>query len=95
MVGTPSASLVTVTTLLLSCFLPEVSAFWRLPCNNPVSIERSDPIVSPGVVASHLHTIMGGNGFDFTMDFKKARSSTCSSCTVQQDLSNYWVPNLY
>lgn len=81
--------------LALSCFAPGTSAFWRLPCLNPLLIERADPIVNSGAVAGHLHTIMGGNGFNFTMDYDDARSSTCSSCTVTADSSNYWIPTLY
>lgn len=95
MVGTSSTSMATITTLIFSCLLPGASAFWRLPCRNPAVIERADPIVNPGAVSSHLHTIMGGNGFDFTMDYNKARASTCSSCIVEQDLSNYWIPTLF
>ena len=56
---------------------------------------RADPIVNPGKVAGHLHTIMGGNGFDFTMDYEQALNSTCSTCAVTKDLSNYWTPSLF
>lgn len=38
---------------------------------------------------------MGGNGFGFTMDYNQARNSTCSTCSVKEDLSNYWTPNLF
>jgi hypothetical protein len=72
-----------------------VSAFWRLPCKAPLVVERADPIVNPGAVAGHVHTIMGGNGFGFDMDFASTQKSTCSSCTVSKDFSNYWVPTLY
>ncbi|KAF8418952.1 WSC-domain-containing protein [Tirmania nivea] len=71
------------------------TAFWRLPCASPLLVERADPIVNPGKVAGHLHTIMGGNGFGFEMDYNQARSSTCSTCSVKEDLSNYWTPNLF
>ena len=81
--------------LALTTLIPQAAAFWRLPCLNKLLVERNDPIVSPGSVAGHLHTIMGGNGFNFTMDYQKARASTCSSCTVKQDLSNYWIPNVF
>lgn len=36
-----------------------VDAFWRLPCAAPLVTERADPIVNPGKVAGHVHTIMG------------------------------------
>jgi hypothetical protein len=84
--------LVLATTLL---FATETVAFWRLPCGRPVSVQRADPIVNPGVPAGHLHTVMGGSGFDVNTDFNKARSSTCSSCKVKEDLSNYWIPALF
>lgn len=29
------------------------------------------------------------------MDYEDARSSSCSSCPIKQDLSNYWTPALY
>jgi hypothetical protein len=29
------------------------------------------------------------------MDYADTQASTCSSCKVKQDLSNYWVPTLY
>jgi len=29
------------------------------------------------------------------MDYDQARSSTCSTCSVKEDLSNYWTPNLF
>lgn len=80
---------------LLSTLAVPATAFWRLPCKVPIVSERADPVVSPGKVAGHVHTIMGGNGFGFTMDYARARASTCSSCTVSKDMSNYWVPSLY
>jgi hypothetical protein len=76
-------------------FIHQATAFWRLPCNGPLVVQRADPIVTPNKVSGHVHTIMGGNGFGFNMDYNQARSSSCSSCSVKQDLSNYWVPALY
>lgn len=80
---------------LLALTASPVAAFWRLPCQAPVVVERADPIINPGVVSPHLHTIMGGNGFGFSMDYAQTQASTCSTCTVQKDLSNYWIPNLW
>jgi Domain of unknown function (DUF1996) len=80
---------------LLALTASPVTAFWRLPCKAPVLIERADPIINPGVASPHLHTIMGGSGFGFNMDYAQTQASQCSSCTVQKDLSNYWVPNLW
>jgi hypothetical protein len=71
------------------------NAFWRMPCSGRLSLERADPVVSPGMVSGHVHTISGGNGFGFSMDYKQANASTCSSCPIKKDLSNYWTPKLY
>lgn len=82
-----------VAAALLS--VAPVDAFWRLPCKAPLLVERADPIVNPGKPSGHLHTIMGGNGFGFDMDYADTQASTCSSCTVTKDFSNYWVPSLF
>ncbi|TDZ28163.1 hypothetical protein C8035_v001935 [Colletotrichum spinosum] len=71
------------------------TAFFKIPCSRPVVVERADPIVNPGVLSGHLHTIMGGSGFDFSMTYEQARASSCSTCKVTADLSNYWIPSLY
>jgi hypothetical protein len=81
-------------SLLVSVVNPAM-AFWRMPCPGRLVDERADPIISPGQVSGHAHTIVGGNGFGFTMDYDQARSSECSSCPIKQDLSNYWTPKLY
>ncbi|KAL7273681.1 hypothetical protein RUND412_003453 [Rhizina undulata] len=88
-------ALAVVVLAMISSFVPQATAFWRLPCQSPLLVERADPIVNPDAVSGHLHTIMGGNGFNFTMDYAKARASTCSTCTVTEDFSNYWIPSLF
>lgn len=87
----------TSTSALVAALLSiaPVDAFWRLPCSAPLVYERTDPIVNPGTSSAHSHTIMGGNGFSNDMTYADTQASTCSSCTVTKDFSNYWVPNLY
>ncbi|KAF2649300.1 hypothetical protein K491DRAFT_208702 [Lophiostoma macrostomum CBS 122681] len=85
-------------TLFLSLIVSLVSpasGFFVLQCYSRLVDERVDPILSPGVASGHVHVISGGNGFNATMDYKKARTSTCSTCNFKQDLSNYWTPKLY
>ncbi|KAF3082925.1 hypothetical protein TWF102_001017 [Orbilia oligospora] len=57
---------------------------------------RLDPIVNPGGVAGHMHSIFGGNAFTDLMpgDYASAHS-TCTTANVKNDHSNYWVPSLY
>ncbi|OBT64345.1 hypothetical protein VE03_05813 [Pseudogymnoascus sp. 23342-1-I1] len=87
----------TSTSALVAALLAiaPADAFWRLPCRAPLLYERTDPIVNPGTISAHSHTIMGGNGFSNDMNYADTQASTCSSCTVTKDFSNYWVPNLY
>ncbi|KAH8722679.1 hypothetical protein GQ44DRAFT_657897, partial [Phaeosphaeriaceae sp. PMI808] len=54
-------------------------AFFRMSCPGRLVRERIDPIVNPGKVADHVHTISGGSGFSATMTFQDARASKCSS----------------
>ncbi|KXJ95039.1 WSC domain-containing protein [Microdochium bolleyi] len=79
----------------LACLVAQASAFWRLPCGSPLIVERSDPIVNPGVPSGHSHTIMGANSFNFTMEGDFTSRATCTTCKVKEDMSNYWFPNLY
>lgn len=81
--------------VILAAMAGTANAFWRMPCGGRVALERADPIIDPGQVSGHVHTISGGNGFGFSMDYYQARNSSCSSCPIKQDLSNYWTPKLY
>jgi hypothetical protein len=81
---------------LLAAFAASPSfATFVIQCTSRLIDERADPLVEPGQVATHAHVIAGGNGFDFEMDYDKARGSSCSTCYVKEDLSNYWTPKLY
>ncbi|KAK9420758.1 putative WSC domain-containing protein [Seiridium unicorne] len=85
----------TRAVICIVAFAANVDAFWRLPCSSPVVVERADPIMDPGVVSTHAHTVMGSNAFNFSMTYADTQTAKCSTCKVKQDQSNYWVPNLY
>lgn len=79
-----------------AAILRPAAAFWVLNCGNPVVVDRVDPISSPGKVPSgHVHAVMGGNAFSSNMTYEDALNSTCTSCAITADLSNYWAPALY
>ena len=80
----------TIGVIFLSIPQPAY-AFFRLPCAQPVLVERTDPIVSPGGIAGHTHTIMGASNIGPSADYASLRESTCTSCGVTADLSGYWV----
>lgn len=73
----------------------QTTAFWVLGCGKPVAVERIDPILSPGTLSRHVHSIMGGNAFGWDLDYNKTQTSNCTTCGVSKDLSNYWVPKVY
>jgi len=61
----------------------------------PLTIQRSDPIVNPGVPGGHVHDVIGGNAFQRTMGPTDALKATQTTCNKALDHSNYWVPQLY
>jgi len=71
----------------LAVGISPVAAFWRMPCPGRLTLERIDPVISPGQVSGHVHTVSGGSGLNFTTSFQQQRNSACSSCPVKQDLS--------
>jgi len=74
------------------------SDFLRFGCSQLV-IERTDPLVNPGVIPSpHMHQIVGGSSFNTTMDIRVAdpsMTSKCTSCKMSEDFSNYWTASIY
>lgn len=84
--------------LLLSVSLQRSHAFFdtiTLNCK-PLTIQRSDPLVSPGVASGHVHAVVGGNAFSRNMSAPTAATAANSTtCDKYIDRSSYWVPNLY
>ncbi|SPO29124.1 uncharacterized protein UTRI_06073 [Ustilago trichophora] len=58
---------------------------------------RIDPIVSPGKVSSHVHSLVGVNGVSATTTTAEdlERESTCTTAGIAADSSAYWAPSLY
>ncbi|KAK7510427.1 hypothetical protein IWZ03DRAFT_77820 [Phyllosticta citriasiana] len=71
------------------------NAFWRMPCRGRTALERVDPIVDPGKISSHAHSVQGSGAFAESVTFDELRASNCTSCQVTQDKSAYWVPSLH
>ncbi|KAK7398263.1 hypothetical protein QQX98_012353 [Neonectria punicea] len=56
---------------------------------------RMDPIIAPGEVFSHVHSVMGGSGFGSSATGKDMLNSKCSNALIKGDNSAYWFPSLY
>jgi len=62
---------------------------------SPLTLQRADPIVNPGLPGGHVHSIVGGNAFQRKMGPKDALLANSTTCNKALDHSNYWVPQLY
>lgn len=63
--------------------------------NGPLMTGRLDPIVSPGEVSAHVHTVMGASNFGMNASGQLLRQSSCTTALIKGDLSAYWYPQLY
>ncbi|KIW13478.1 hypothetical protein PV08_08666 [Exophiala spinifera] len=78
----------------LASWYPSVDAFWRMNCGI-AQLGRIDPIISPGKVSGHTHVLSGAINIDTTSTFDSLSRASCTTCSVQKDLSAYWTPLLY
>ena len=84
--------------LLLTATAQHVHAFFDTFTVNcePLTLQRSDPLVSPGIASGHVHAVVGGNAFSRNMSTPTAATiANSTTCDKYIDHSNYWVPNLY
>ncbi|KAJ7671433.1 hypothetical protein DFH06DRAFT_1366325 [Mycena polygramma] len=81
--------------LLAAAILSSANAYFLFGMKNVITTERLDPIVSPGKVSGHVHTIVGGSNFRATTNTSYLRQSQCTSSPIKEDKSNYWAPTLY
>lgn len=61
----------------------------------PLTTELSDPIMFPRETSDHTYVVVGGTAFQRTMAEHTARNAQETTCGVEIDKSNYWVPQLY
>ncbi|KAI9898000.1 hypothetical protein N3K66_006360 [Trichothecium roseum] len=61
----------------------------------PLTVQRADPIVQPGGLSGHVHAVVGGTAFQFTMGEDTAVNAKETTCDKILDQSNYWQPQLY
>ncbi|KAF9500093.1 hypothetical protein BDN71DRAFT_1265715 [Pleurotus eryngii] len=71
------------------------NAYWLMGIENFITTERLDPVVNPGTISSHVHSVLGGSNFAMTTNTAKLRQSQCTSIPIAEDKSNYWFPHLY
>ena len=60
-----SFSAIAILMLLLASY---GQAYWRLECHGIAGIGRVDPLVNPGEISSHVHSIKGASGMYTSRD---------------------------
>merc|ERR1711962_93342 len=84
--------------ILLCLFTKALSVqgnVWTVDCS-VVTTQRKDPIVFPNEnIAGHVHSVVGASKFGESSNYEDLLASQCTSCNVANDLSNYWVPQMY
>ncbi|KAL1709772.1 hypothetical protein EV121DRAFT_276012 [Schizophyllum commune] len=86
---------------LLGVLRPHALAYFLMAANNILTTQRIDPILTPGQVATHVHSgaqgspsIIGGSNFGLDSTSSDVlRNSSCTSVPIREDKSNYWYPN--
>jgi len=97
----PSSTMPPSFVTMSSCFLLLLHLtsvhgnVWTVDCG-VLTTQRLDPIVFPSLSpAGHVHAVVGGSQFSQSVSYEDLQTSQCTSCNVGNDLSNYWVPQLY
>jgi len=76
-------------TLLAGATSVIAGTTWTVNCE-VLSIQRSDPIVNPGVAGGHVHAIVGGTAFNRSMiGDNSAVNTKATTCNKFTDHSNY------
>lgn len=81
--------------LTLAAAAASAHAYWLMGIEDFITTERIDPIVNPGKVSGHVHSVLGGSNFRMDTNTSFLRQSECTSIPIPQDKSNYWFPHLY
>lgn len=49
------------TTAAALTLVSGAHAFWRMPCQTETGVARMDPLMDPGRIADHVHTVAGSS----------------------------------
>ncbi|WWC91463.1 uncharacterized protein L201_006409 [Kwoniella dendrophila CBS 6074] len=93
MFAIPLNKAISGATILLT--LVSADPFFVVQHGNAVVTTRRDPIISPGGIANHVHSVVGSSSFRATYEYENSVNGKCTSANINVDKSNYWVPQLY
>ncbi|KAL7421978.1 hypothetical protein Q5752_003750 [Cryptotrichosporon argae] len=89
--GSKLAALVALSTAVRAY---EYDPYWIIS-HGALLTTRLDPILSPGGVSGHVHSILGTSSFKPVYDYENSRSGECTTANINIDKSSYWAPQLY
>ncbi|WVF67214.1 hypothetical protein IAT40_001962 [Kwoniella sp. CBS 6097] len=69
--------------------------FFVVQHGTSVITSRLDPIISPGGISAHVHSIVGTSSFRPDYTYENSCAGRCTSANVDVDKSSYWTPQLY
>ena len=90
----PSKKTLAATAAAIAAIPATQAQIFTVGCS-PLTVQRADPIVQPGDLSGHVHAVVGGTAFQFTMDDQTAINAKETTCDKVLDQSNYWQPQLY
>ncbi|TYJ59040.1 hypothetical protein B9479_000029 [Cryptococcus floricola] len=91
-----STPLYALAAVLMSGVALGAADHWILTHAQTIALARMDPIVNPSAVSSHVHNIVGASNFNIALNSASDQlNAACSSTIVNDDISNYWAPQLY
>lgn len=71
------------------------------PGGDDTSVQRADPILSPGKISQHVHQIFGSNAFAPEVSYESLQKADCTTVADASNNGNaddnsiYWHPALY
>ena len=78
-------------------FGPNSTDHFLLKTNRSSVVTRLDPIVNPDALGSHVHRVYGSSYFtpNLTTATDAQQNAKCTTTSVQDDKSAYWVAQVY
>ncbi|WWC73344.1 uncharacterized protein I206_107311 [Kwoniella pini CBS 10737] len=90
------SNLLSILILLqLEQVLAWTDPFFVIQHGPDIITSRIDPVISPGGISSHVHSIVGSSSFKPTYTYENSRAGRCTTANIAIDHSNYWTPQLY
>ncbi|BEI93079.1 uncharacterized protein CcaverHIS019_0507070 [Cutaneotrichosporon cavernicola] len=90
------AALVTALGLAGSATAQALPDHTIITAISPIMMGRLDPIIDPGKIGSHVHTVMGASNFRSELSNpQEMLNAECTTAVVTADKSNYWTPTVY